>query len=517
MQNSIIILLPSVILLAVAVYTKNVIKSLLTGIIAAAFIVKNFAPVESINLVARRLFEQTEISNLIYKTGSYDNLYTFAFLIILGIIICMITHTGGMAAYTKAIKTRLHGPKATQTVSLILSNFFFMDDYLNTLTVGSVMKPLTDAFRIPRAKLAFLLDSMSSALCTLIPASSWTAIVLSQLQGVGIQDTLGTYLTAMPFIFYSWLIIFTAWFVVRAGISFGKMRDFEDIALETGNLFGGKEPIQDLTENINNQQKSSLTDFFLPIGLFMFSVFLSFAYTGSWAFLGGQNNLVTALQKGDALYSLFIASLITLIISVIYFGLNKKLSFKEFTDMSINGFYLMKNSIILLLLAKTMSMLLKSDLNTGAYLAGLMVGSVPAWLFPAIIFVTSSLVAMATGSSWGTISVMIPLGIPMVGSFDAILLSPTLGAILSGSIAGAHLSPISDPMLISSTSSGSYHLDHIQTQIVYAAPAMLGTILALLLTGFILTQNTIITGLIALLTGVIFTGSVLYFLNKKRS
>ena len=160
MQNSIIILFPSIILLAVAIYTKNVIKSLLTGIIVAAFIVKDFAPIESIKLVLTRLFEQTEISNLIYQTGNYDNIYTFAFLIILGIIICMITHTGGMAAYTKAIKKRLNSAKSTQTVSLVLSNFFFMDDYLNTLTVGSVMKPLTDAFKnltMPLTSAAFVI------------------------------------------------------------------------------------------------------------------------------------------------------------------------------------------------------------------------------------------------------------------------------------------------------------------------------------------------------------------------
>ncbi|MCL4360912.1 hypothetical protein M1446_00980 [Candidatus Dependentiae bacterium] len=512
MQNTWLVLLPTIILLVMAVVTKDVIKSLMTGILAAALVVSDFNIINTIKLASYRLFEQTEILNVINRTGHYDNLYTFAFLIILGIIITIITHTGAMAAYTCAIQKRIKTIKSTETASLMLSSCFFMDDYLNTLTVGSIMRPLTDAFKIARVKLAFLLDSMSSALALLIPASSWTAIILSQLQSVNIEDTLGVYLKTIPYIFYAWFIIFSAVFVVRASLSFGKMKQHEDIALQTGNLFGNKPTLE--ATSYTTPKECSLIDFFIPISLFMFSVITAFLYTGSWRIFGGSNSFLQSLQKGDPFIALFSASALTLIVSIIYFAAKKKLNFEELKYVSVHGFNLMKSSIVLLLLAKTMSVLLKSDLQTGQYLASILIGSVPIWVFPLIFFIASSLVAMSTGSSWGTIGIMIPIAIPTIAQFSAALFNPVLGGVLSGSVAGAHLSPISDPMLISSTSSGSYHLDHVQTQMSYASSAMIGASVSYIVCGLVLQLPYWINIIVSWLTGIFVTTALLYLRNR---
>ncbi len=514
MQDSWIVLLPTALLLIMAMITKDVIKSLLSGIILGAFIAKDFNIKHSLTLIIERIFQQTQIKNLITLNGNYDNLYAFSFLILLGAIISLITRTGAMEAYTRTIKKIVTSAKKAQIMSLSLSSFFFMDDYLGTLTVGSVMKPVTDQFAIPRIKLAFLLDSTSSAMCTLIPASSWIAIILSQLQGLNISNSFEMYLNAIPFLFYSILIVFTAWLVVILNISFGKMHEQEKLAKNTGDLFGGKAAIVTKSQK-EYDANSSLIDFFMPISMFMTGVFIIFTYTGSWTLFGGINSLGMAFQQGDPFLALFISSLVTLIISSIYFIITTKIKIKDVGSILYDGLDLMKRSIMLIILAKTISMMLQHDLQTGKYLAGLLVASnLPSWLMPFIFFVVTTVVAMSTGTSWGTIGIMIPIAIPTINLFAPYLISPALGAVVSGSISGAHLTPISDPMLISATSAGAHHMDHVQTQMSYSIPAIIGSSAAFLIAGIFTFYGTIFSAVISLITGITVTTLILILRNQ---
>jgi tetracycline resistance efflux pump len=533
MQNSWIVLFPPIAVLSVAIITRNVIWSLLTGIVSAALIATNFSPLQAITTIATKAFEETDIPK-IFRGESPDHLYTFIFLITLGIIISLITHTGGMHAYSRTLSTRIKDKKAAESSSLLLSLFFFIDDYLSSLTVGSIMRPVTDRFLIPRAKLAFLLDAMSAPLCVLIPASSWVAFILTQLEAGGISlhkngiqyiqaDGFYIYLKSILYMFYPILLVLSAWFIVYRRISFGSMHIQEVEADTTGNLFGGKEPPTTKLSH-DTQKEGSLVDFILPIGTFLTLLIIVLLYSGSWHFFGGSASFLTSLQSANSLMSLFLASIITLPLSVVYFMLKGKLSLQELKEVSIEGFYLMKNSLIVLLLAWTFSNILKNDLGTGKYLAELLLGTLPGSLMPVMVFITALLVAASTGSAWGTIAIIIPLAIPMVVAFthkvvplsvpEVPLLFPVLGAVISGAIAGGHVSPISDSTVMSSTSSGCYHIDHIMTQIGYVAPVILGTSAAFLITGlFASYTNSIVS--ISIQIGLGITCIIFLLRNRK--
>lgn len=529
-MQSFIVLLPPVLVLLVAIVWRNVIAALFTGIISSAFIATHYSFSETIKLTIYRIFQETHIDKLWAPGESPDHLYTFVFLITLGIIISLITHTGGIAAYTRIIQKRLTNSRQTQTTSLVLSLLFFIDDYLNSLTVGCIMRPLTDKFKIPRAKLAFLIDSMSSPLCVLVPATSWVAMIIANLQVAGVEesvhsdiygDPFAVYLQSIPFMFYPLLIMISALFIVRKNISFGPMYRQEEIAHITGNLFGGKPAIQ-LRVGQECPTGSPL-DFFIPIGTFILSVITIILTSGKWIVLGGNRSLMQAIQEANIFYALCFASIITLTLSLILFLWQKKVTPEGIKEVAMSGFLLMKNSLIVLLLAWTLSTMLKSDLHTGQYLAHLLLGTMPSYLLALTIFLTSTAIASSTGSAWGTVMIMMPLSIPMVIAYtqgsipfnpeNVPMLYPVLGALLSGAIAGGHVSPISDSTVMSATSAGCYHLDHLTTQIPYMTPAFIGTIIAYILSG-LFSQYGLITGLASSAVAIAITLTLLYIRNQ---
>jgi tetracycline resistance efflux pump len=538
MHSSWIVLVPPLLVLLVAIIKRNVLLSLLTGIISAALIAKDFSVPQASLLLLCRLSEQAEIKTVFCSHASPDHLFTFAFLIILGIIISLITHTGGIAAYSTILEKKLKDKKTVETTSLLLSLCFFIDDYLNSLTVGSIMRPLTDRFRIPRAKLAFLLDATSAPLCVIIPASSWIALILSQLETSGVSekatpsvtiygDPFNAYIHSISYMFYPFFIIISAWFIVRQRISFGPMHSQEQEAEKTGNLFGGKQPlIPKVTYGTSGtHQEGSIIDFIIPIGTFIVSIILCLLYSGGWSMLGGNKTALQAFTQANIFYALFISSSITLIISILLFTIQNKLSFSSLKSLSISGIQLMQNSLLVLLLAWTFGSLLKNDLATGHYLANLLLGRLPAYSLPGVVFITSGLIAAITGSAWGTINIMVPLTIPLIITFmcqqqpillaQAYLLYPALGGLISGAIAGSHVTSISDATVIASTSAGCYHFDHVITQISYVIPAILGSSLALLISGLFITWGTVVIPL-AFMSGLTVTLALLHIRNQNR-
>lgn len=526
MINSSIVLLPPLIVFIGALYTRNVIISLALGILCAAYIATGYDITNTLSLTSQKIF---------YAALDPDHLYTFIFLLLLGIVIQLLTHVGGIAAYTRAIRSYLKNARDVQMASLILSCTFFIDDYLNSLTVGSIMRPLTDHFYIPRAKLAFLLNSMSSSLCVLVPATSWVAMILMQLQISGVSNTpnsliltdpFNAYLHMIPFMFYPFLSIFSAWFIVPLNISFGIMHSYEKIAHSTKNLFGGKPPLALHEVHPSQTHTGSLSDFMIPISTFMISIAASLLYTGNFYVFGGDRSFFLALQHSDIFISLFLGTLFTLIVCIIMFRIKHKLSVQQLGELSLSGINLMKNSLFLLLLAWTFTSLLKDDLHTGEYLAHILIGTIPLFLLPFMFFVTSTIVSASTGSAWGTIAIMIPLGIPMIiefthtitpGLIDTIpIFFPAIGAIISGAVAGGHLSPIADSMVLASTSAGAYHLDTAAAQITYALPSLAGALAAFFIAGLLLPLTGPLASSISLVSGLIITGIILLLCNQKK-
>ncbi len=480
-----LVFLPPLLVIVCAILTHRVVLSLGLGIVAAGLIVYNFNILETLYGIVSRLLEEAL---------SIDHIYTFSFLILLGILIELMTHAGGISAYTSFIRRYLHDARSAQTAALVLSCTFFLDDYLNSLTVGSVMKSLTDLYKVPRVKLAFLLAVMSAPLCVLVPASSWIATIITQLQASGISqhatdnpliiaDPFTIYLKTIPYLFYPLLLILAGLFIVRKKISFGPMYTYETTAQKTGDVFAGKSKHEQKV-SIVTPNTGFIMDFLIPMGIFMVVLFGALLYSGGY-FAG--SSLLVALQNAQGIWSIFIAVLVSLSFSIFLFFIQKKLTVKAFWYISHEGFSLMKNSLVVLLLAWTLSGFLKNDLHTGEYFAQLLVGTVQPALLPIMFFLTSILISASTGSAWGTIAIMFPIAVPMLLSLttNIVFLYPTLGAIISGAIAGGHISPIADAAVIAATSAGANQLDLIRAQLPYILTVIGGSCFAFLATGYL--------------------------------
>jgi tetracycline resistance efflux pump len=524
MQNSWIVLVPPILVLALAVITKRVLSSLFIGIVTAGLIVSQFSLLKTLSLLIARFWQQV-----------YDatNFYTFSFLLILGILITLMANSGGTAAYGKLIKKLLRTARSAKLSSIVLSLLFMIDDFFSTLTVGCIMRPLTDTFRIPRAKLAFLVDSLAAPLVILLPISTWIAMLLMQLNKGGISldpsdapivaaDPFVTYLTVLPFIFYSFIILASVWFIVYHAISFGLMRNHELIAQKTGNVFGGKAPIESMVQEPCDKE-GSVIDFLLPIGSLIVFTGLGILYTGNSTLFGGTHALLQTMQHADIFFALFAGGLSALIFNCIHMMLRKRLTWKNYPSLIRGGWSLMASSIAILFFAWTFSTMLKDDLQTGNYIAQLLVGSVSAALLPAMFFIAALMTAIATGSSWGTFAVLIPIAIPMLAEFfhvaipaspEAIpLLYPVIGAIFAGGVAGDHVSPIAATTVMSATSAGCYLNDHVYTQLSYAAPALIATTIAYLAVGILAPYGLWFSALISLGIGLFIALFSLYLIN----
>ena len=526
MSNTWIVLLPPILVLGCAAFSHNVILSLVLGIASAALIATDFSLISSIILTK---------NTLIAKALDPNNLYLFLFLMILGFVIEMMTNSGGIKAYTKKLQKHIKDQRSTESTSLVLSSLFFLDDYMGGLTVGAIMRPLTDSVNIPRAKLAFLINSVSSPLCVLIPASTWVALILGQLEEAGVSDILSdkpkiladplyTYLQTIPFIFYAIFMMIATWLIVRKKISFGTMHEYETIAQTTGNVFGGKEARHGGI--VCDNKEGTIAGFFIPLGTFLTTMIFCIFYSGNARILGGINSLGVALKETDSFWSLFIASSCAALASIIYFNYKKLLSLKEIVKNAQSGFNLTKTSIIVLYLAYVFSAILITDLQAGVYLAHLITGILPLFMLPLIVFILSTVITAGTGSSWSTIAVMLPLTINMLVALahgtlplttDVIpQFFATLGALIAGSVAGSQFSPITDSTIMASTASGSYLMDHVQTQVVYSIPALVGSCITFLLIGLFNNHPTMLSYGAATLAGLAVTVGILLFRNKNR-
>ena len=494
-------LIPPLTVLILAFILKKLNQSLIVGIFVGALIATNGCLLKSILLIKNKF---------VTRFSDTDNIYTLSFLLMIGIIITLMHQTGGAKAFAQSIIKYINNKRSAETFSILLCSFLAIDDYLANLTIGNVMRPITDKFAIPRAKLAFLIHSISTPLVILIPISSWAAMILGQLDqaGISINNTNNTkvmvdpflaYLYSIPFIFYSVFMILSTWLVVRKRISFGPMSTHEEIAKQSNNLFGNKKPIVQEKKDVN-QNDYSLYDFFLPMAILIGSVLIGIPYAGGYSLFGGNNTLLEALKSNDQIFFiLFIAGTLTLSTSLLFAIIRKKISLKNISPTVKSGASLMLSPIIMVTLASILSSILRNDLGTGTYLASILTGAISIKLLPLMFFIVSTVTALTTGSSWGTIALIVPIATSVVTSFvstelpttieHVAILIPTLGAIFSGAICGDHISPISETTIMSATSSGSYSIDHTITQLPYALPPFIASIVAFLLAGILIRHN----------------------------
>ena len=501
-----LVLLPPLAVLIASLITKRLNFSLIIGLISAGLVASNFAPWDAIKLIGQRIISQLT---------DPDNLYLYGFLILLGILISLFEYTGAATAFAHRLTTRLRSARSAQFSSTLLSCALFIDDYLSCLTTGYVMRPIMDRFHIPRVKLAYLIHSFSGPLVILAPISSWIALITSQLEKAGISpDPMGTsrifadpfyvYLRSIPYIFYSIILLISVWFIIRKQISFGPMGTQEKIAQETGNLFGGKTPLTTASITLETHG-GSMWDLIIPLGVLIITFICGILWAGGYYLFGGNSSFLQALQQNtQTALALFIAVIITLAVALIIAFLRKRCTLAALKPITLHGIAMMKTSVIMVFLASTLGIMLKSDLQTGTYLAQVLLGTISVSLLPFLFYIIAIITALITGSAWGTIALLVPIAVQLIVSLlDAQLLStlleiplpemiastnkdilfPVLGAIFSGAVCGNHISPIAETTIMSSNSAGCYPIDHAITQFWYALPAIITAGISYLLVG----------------------------------
>ncbi len=488
-------ILPPLIAIVLALLTKEVISSLLVGILAGTLIFNNG------NII---LMVQDAFVNMSGSIGDPDHANILIFLALLGTIVILVTKAGGANAYgdwaIKKIKTRRGASLATTGLGILI----FIDDYFNCLTVGTVMRPVTDKHRISRAKLAYLLDATAAPICIIAPISSWGASVASYMNDYASENSNGMelFIRTIPYNLYAILTIIMVIVICVTKLNFGPMRKIENHAMETGDVMPNEEVV---TENLNNMasQKGKVYDLIIPIvSLIIFTV-LAMVYTGDGF---GETGFFGSFGNSNASLSLVLGSFAALVITFILYLPRKVLKFHDFMGSVSEGIKSMVPAFTILILAWTIGGICSSEyLNTGGFIGNVVANSnFPMMFLPVIIFVVAAILAFATGTSWGTMAILIPVGaeISMVDP-SGVFLIPVLSAVLAGAVYGDHVSPISDTTILSSTGAQCNHIQHVSTQLVYASVVavccLLGYILMGILNGSIISLFVSIAALLIIL------------------
>ena len=488
-------LLPPIIAIGLALITKEVFSSLFIGILSGAILAADFSPAKSMDLVINTGF----ISAVSGTAG------IFIFLIELGILVALVNKAGGSKAFGEWAQTHVKTRVGAALCTFVLGVLIFIDDYFNCLTVGSVMRPVTDKHKISRSKLSFLIDATAAPICMIAPISSWAAAV-SQYAADG--EGISLFIMAIPFNFYSILTIIFVIALILMKFDFGPMRKHELNALN-GDLFSGKKVKQE--EEIPHE-KGRVFELVIPI------IFLLVASVFALVYVGGifdGSDFITALSNTDATVALPWGGLIALIITIIYLALRKIVSVGDSMKAIPKGFIAMVPAILILTFATALKNM-TAELGA-AFFVGDLMSQVPSTLLklvPAIIFVVACILAFATGTSWGTFGILIPIVMAMYPTQTADpLYIIGISACLAGAVCGDHCSPISDTTIMSSAGAECEHLNHVSTQIPYALYVAVVSFVSFIIAGFIPYWYIALPISIVILIGSLFV--IKFVLTKK--
>ena len=489
-------LLPPVVAIGLALITKEVYSSLFLGILVGCFLQVNGNPIDAF---------QFFVSHLCSNAGG--NMGILMFLVILGTMVALMIRAGGSKAYgdwaVSHIKTKSGALWSTFILAIVLG----VDDYFNNLTTGNVMRPVTDGHHISRAKLSYMCDATAAPVCIMMPVSSWAAAVTGIIgnEEVGFQ----IFLKAIPYNYYAILTLVFIVVMTCLNIDYGPMRKHENNAAK-GDLYTTPErPFENAAEMKFNPD-GKVIDLVIPVIILIIGCVSSMIYVG---FQNGGHDLITAFANTSAFDALPLGSLIALIINMIYFMVRRSMKFTELMDCLPEGFKQMVPAILILCLAWTIGDVTKG-LGAPEFVAGIvknLSGSLYA-LLPAVVFIIAAFLGFATGTSWGTFSILLPIVIPVfsggtpavdltVGDLNNNLLMISIAATLGGAVMGDHCSPISDTTIMASSGAQCYHLNHVATQLPYAMTVAVVCFANYILASFI--QNVVINLAIAIVCMVV--------------
>ncbi|HIV42491.1 MAG TPA: Na+/H+ antiporter NhaC family protein [Candidatus Mediterraneibacter guildfordensis] len=462
-------LIPPLLAIVLAFVTKEVYSSLFLGVAAGALLYSGFHPWES-------------FVNFFEIMKNSMNLNILIFDVLLGMIIVLMAKTGGSAAYGKWAGTKIRSKKSALLATTGLGILIFVDDYFNCLTVGSVMRPVTDQYKVSRAKLAYIIDSTAAPVCIIAPISSWAAAVNSYVpEDAGITG-FQLFLRTIPYNLYAILTLFMVIFITVTAFDFGLMKKHEDNAAK-GDLFtSGSEEFEQISEDEVNPN-GKVIDLVLPVAVLIVSAIGAMIYTG---FLGGATDIITAFSGCDAETSLIFATLITIFFMLLLYLPRKVVTFKGFMDGLAEGFKLMVPAVTILIFAWSLKGM--GDALGLADFVGHAVGdNASASVFiPVVMFAAAVFLSFSTGTSWGTFAILVPIATALFsGGGDIEMMVISVSAVLAGAVCGDHISPISDTTVMSSAGAQSNHINHVSTQMQYAAVVAAVCIVGYLIAGLI--------------------------------
>lgn len=492
-------LLPPIIAIALALVTKEVYSSLFIGILSGALLYSGFSFTGTLN----KVFSGGMVQVLAGEDSGAYNIGILLFLIILGIVVQLMNRTGGSAAFgtwaAKHIKTRAGAELATTALGCLI----FIDDYFNCLTVGSVMRPVTDKHHVSRAKLAYLIDATAAPVCIIAPISSWAAAVSGFVEG---KNGLSLFVQTIPYNFYALFTIAMMILLVVMKVDYGPMYTHEYNAIHNNDLYTTPDrPYANAKDNVVNKD-GKVIDMLFPIISLVICCVIGMIYTGG--FFDGES-FVSAFSKSDASVGLVLGSFCALILTMIFYMFRKVLKFSEMMDCFPEGFKQMVPAIMILVFAWTLKNMTDS-LGCKEFVAALVRNSASSWmnLLPFIIFLIAVGLSFATGTSWGTFGILIPIVVHIFEGSNYTMMIISMSACMAGSVCGDHCSPISDTTIMSSAGAQCNHINHVSTQLPYALTCAAVSAITYIIAGF--SRNV----WLSLFCGLLMLIIVIYILRR---
>lgn len=483
-------LIPPLLAIILAFITKEVYSSLFIGVAVGALLYSGFHPWDS-------------FVNFFEIMKNSMNLNILIFDVLLGMIIVLMAKSGGSAAYGKWAGTKIRTKRSALLATMGLGVLIFVDDYFNCLTVGSVMRPVTDQQKVSRAKLAYIIDATAAPVCIIAPISSWAAAVNSYVPADAGISGFQLFLRTIPYNLYAILTLVMVFFICFTGFDFGLMKKHEENAAK-GDLFtsGGDEFEQVSEDEVNPGGK--VMDLVLPVAVLIVSAIGAMIYTG---YLGGAKDIITAFSGCDAETSLIFATMVTIFFMMLLYLPRKVVDFKGFMESLVEGFKLMIPAITILIFAWSLKGI-GDAMGLAEFVVGIVGENASASIFiPVVLFAVAIFLSFSTGTSWGTFAILVPIATGMfAGNTSLEMMIISVSAVLAGAVCGDHVSPISDTTVMSSAGAQSNHLNHVSTQMQYAAivagVCMVGYIIAALTKIWWLTLGISLLILLAILMGM---------------
>ena len=487
-------LLPPIVAIVLALISKEVYSSLFLGCLVGALLVSNFAPWET-------LVQLVEGDNGIVTTVSdAGNIAIIVFLVVLGIMVDLMNKTGGSEAFGRWATKTVHTRAGAQLMTMLLGVLIFIDDYFNCLTVGAVMRPVTESHKISRAKLAYVIDSTAAPVCMIAPVSSWAAAVSGYVQSDNVNG-IQLFVAQIPWNYYCLLTLLMIIVISILNIDYGPMLTHEYNAQVKDDLFTTPErPFAGADDyETGSKGKSSVLDLILPVVVLIVTCIVGLIYTGGFFDAESEyvGDFMGAFSNASSGAGLAIGSMLALVLTFVYFWLRGSIGFEKSFESVPQGFIQMISPILILSFAWTLCGLTRYGMNSADFVINAMSGAGDlAKFLPAVIFIIGAAIGFATGTSWGTIGIMAPI-VVQVFDFDTqpILCTIGLAAACSGGVMGDHCSPISDTTIMASAGAHCYHLNHVFTQIPYALTVSGVTFVSFIIAGLL--QNVVICLVIA--------------------